>query len=110
MSRRDVKLFHENTNHKLEENMIYAYQNAGKINTEVRKHIKMVVDQCEMCRQTGKTKPLPKATLPKVTDFNQVVAVDLAFQGKMPILWIVNMFTWFLGVMDNKFWLMSHKS
>ena len=91
-----VKKVHENTNHKTEENLIHAYKEGNYLNDEVRKVIKRVCENCKVCQKFQKSQSKPKIALPKVTDFNQVVTLDLKqFDGKN-VLWVVDSFTRFI--------------
>ena len=68
---------HEVNNHKGQEQLIHAYNNAGLVNHEVGKRIKRVVNDCKICKKFMKSVCKPRVTLPKSTDFNQVVTMDL---------------------------------
>ena len=71
---------------------------------EVRKVIKKVCENCKVCQKLKKSQSRPKVALPKVTDFNQVVTLDLKqFDGKN-VLWAVVSFTRFIQgtVINNK--------
>ena len=46
-----VKHVHELTNHKQEENMLYAYRNAGILTEGGRKVIKRVINSCKVCKK-----------------------------------------------------------
>lgn len=50
-SYREVKKIHEVTNHKGEEQLIWAYRNANLLNDEIRKIIKRVVTNCKDCQK-----------------------------------------------------------
>ena len=99
-----IKKVHENTNHKSEENLLHAYREANLLNDSVRKLIKKVCDNCKICQKFKKSQSKPKVALPKVTDFNQVVTLDLKqFDGRN-VLWAVDSFTRFIQgiVISNK--------
>ena len=49
----------------------------GKLNKKIRELIKIVVNRCAVCKKFRKSFPKPRVTLPKVTDFNQIVTIDL---------------------------------
>ena len=99
-----VKRIHEVTNHKGEEQMLWAYRNANLLSDEVRKTIKRVVMNCKVCQKFKRSLGRPKVAIPKVTDFNQIVAIDLKQIGSKYILWIVCSFTRFISgvVITNK--------
>ena len=91
-----IKKVHVNTNHKSEENMIHAYKQANLLTDTVRKSIKKVCDNCLICQKYKKSQVKPKVALPKVTDFNQVVTLDLKQFGDKYVLWAVDSFTRFI--------------
>ena len=45
-----IKKIHENTNNKLEENMLYAYRNANKLTDDVQQKIKLFVSTAKFVR------------------------------------------------------------
>ena len=99
-----IKKIHEATGHKMEENLLYAYRNANKLDDSVRKSIKRVVESCKVCKKFRKSLGRPKVTLPKVVDFNEVVSLDLKKFGDVHVLWMVCSFTRFIQgkVLKNK--------
>ena len=50
-----MKKINEKTNHKLEENMLYPYRNAGKLYAEVRKNIKRDCKDYKVCNKFRKS-------------------------------------------------------
>ena len=72
-----IKKIHKTLNHKSKEQMIYAYRNAGKLNEEIRKKINEVVEKCEICEKNSTSKSKPAVAIPKATEFNSIVAIDL---------------------------------
>ena len=97
-----IKKVHENTNHKSEGNLLHAYKEGNYLTDEVRKVIKKVCENCTVCQRLKKSQSKPKVALPKVTDFNQVVTLDLKqFEGKN-VLWAIDSYTGFIqGVVIN---------
>ena len=77
VSIKQVKKIHENLAHKSEDQMLHAYRNAGRLTKKVREFIKIVINRCQVCKKFRKSQPKPKVTLPKVSDFNQIVTIDL---------------------------------
>ena len=77
MTLEKMKKIHVNMNHKLEENMLYAYQNANKLTDDVRKQIKDVIENCDVCKKFSRSLGRPKVALPKVMYFNEIVRLDL---------------------------------
>ena len=72
-----IRKIHKILNHKSKEQMHYAYRNAGKLNEEIRKKIDEIVDKCEMCKKNGRSKSKPTVAIPKTTEFDSTVAIDL---------------------------------
>ena len=84
-----IKRIHKNLNHKSKEQMIYAYRNTGKLDDGIRKKIIEIVDKCEICKKISKSKPKPAVAIPKATEFNSIVAIDLKVMGEKYILWMI---------------------
>ena len=99
-----IKKIHEVTNHKNAENLMWAFKCANLLNPDLRKNVNRVVADCKVCTKFKKTFARPKATLPKSTEFNQIVTLDLKFFDKTPVLWIVDSCTRFIKgvVLKNK--------
>ena len=99
-----IRKIHETTNHKSENNMLHAYQNAGKLTDTVRKAIKKVIETCGVCQKYKKSQGKPKVSLTKVTDFNQIVTIDLKQFDGVNVLWLIDSFTRFIQgvVLKNK--------
>ena len=83
-SEKAIRKIYKILNHKSKEQMHYAFRNAGKMNEEIRKKIDEVVDKCEICKKNSHSVALPKAT-----DFNSKVVIDLKIAGDNYILWMV---------------------
>ena len=84
--------------------MLHAYKEANVLTDEIRKTIKRVCETCKVCQRFKKSQSKPKVALPKVTDFNQVVTLDLKQFGDKYVLWAVDSFTRFIQgtVLKNK--------
>ena len=84
--------------------MIFAYKNAGKLSEGVRKKINEVVDKCEICKKNRKSNPRPAVAIPKATEFNSIVSMDLKEMGGKFILWMVCVATRYIQgrVLNNK--------
>ena len=91
-----IKKIHETTNHKNAKDMMWAFKGANLMDSELRQKIQDVVTECKVCKKFKKTFPRPKATLPKSTEFNQIVTLDLKFFEKTPVLWLVDSCTRFI--------------
>ena len=91
-------------NHKRKELIIYAYKNAGLMIPRVVNIKTRVVNDCKICQEFQKSVSWPKVTLPKSTDFNQVVTKDLKSMGDKYILWMIYSFTKFMlgNLIPNK--------
>ena len=99
-----IRKVHVNTNHKSEANLLHAYKQANLLTDEVRRLIKKVCENCSICQKLQKSQSKPKVALPKVTDFNQIVTLDLKLFGDRYVLWLVDSFTRFIQgcVIKNK--------
>ena len=84
-----IKKIYKQLNHKGKEQMIYAYRNKGKLDEGIRKKINEIVDKCEVCKKNSKSKPKPAVAIPKATEFNSIVSMDLKIMGDKYILWKV---------------------
>lgn len=73
--------------------MEYAFQIAGKMSPGTTKIIKEVVEECDVCKQNGRSRLRPVVAILRASDFNDVVYMDLKEIGKVYILWIVCAFT-----------------
>ena len=103
-SKKAITKIHKILNHKKVEQMNFAYNNAGKLNTVTRKLIKEVVENCDICKKNERSKPKPAVAISRATDFNSVIAIDLKEFGKENILWMICGFTRFIKgfVIKNK--------
>ena len=90
-----MRKIHKILNHTSKEQMNYTYSNAGKMIPQVRKWIDRVVRTCKICKKNAKSNPKPTVAIPRETDFNSVVAIDLKIVGNKNILWMVSAFTKF---------------
>ena len=76
-SYKNIKKFHQTTNHRSDENMLYAYRNVNKLDEDIIKAIKRVHEECMVCSMFKETLGRPRVTMPWVMDFNEVVSLDL---------------------------------
>lgn len=95
MNLKNIREIHQNLNHKGRKQIENAYRNAGKWNTEIRKLINIVVDECKLCRMNKRSSSTPTVALPVAGDFNEILAIDLKVMGDKYILWMVCSFTKF---------------
>merc|ERR1711984_33400 len=91
-----VKAIHRKLNHKSKEQMLYAFKNAGKLDTETRKNIERVIETCEICKKNKRSASKPAVAIPRASDFNSIVSLDLKSAGDKHILWMVCTFTKFI--------------
>ena len=98
MTKKTIKKIHELTNHKGEKGLNYAYKTAGIAEHGLKKRIKQIVKACKVCKKHEKSKPRPKSTLPKASDFNEIVSFDLKFftEKNKIVLWCVDACTRFI--------------
>ena len=61
----------------------------GKLDEGIRKRIHDIVDKCEICKKNNKSKPKAAVVIPKATEFNAIVAMDLTVMGDKYISWMV---------------------
>ena len=99
-----IKKIHEITNHKNVDNLLWAFKCADLNNPNLHNMIQKAVTDCRVWKKFKKTFSRPKTTLPKSTEFNQIVTLDLKFFEKIPVLWMVDSCTKFLKgvVLKNK--------
>ena len=99
-----VTKVHKVLNHKQKEQMFFAFRNAGKLDEETRQLINEVIDRCEICKKSSRSKSKPSVAISRATDFNSVVSFDLKSIGDKYILWMICAFTKFVkgAVVKNK--------
>merc|ERR1712030_136912 len=86
-----VEAIHRKLNHKSKEQMLYAFRNAGKLDTDTRKNIERVLEECEICRKNKRSASKPAVAIPRATDFNSVVSLDLKSMAGKHILWMARL-------------------
>ena len=52
-----------------------------KLDEGTRKKINEIVEKCEIYKKNSKSKPKPAVAIPKATEFNSIVSVDLKIVG-----------------------------
>ena len=55
-----------------------------------------VVEKCEICKRQSKSKSKPAVAIPKATEFNTIITIDLKIVGERYILWMVDACTRFI--------------
>merc|ERR1712030_13939 len=91
-----VREIHRKLNHKSKDQMLYAFRNANKLDTDTRKNIEKVLEECKICRKNKRSASKPAVAIPRATDFNSVVSLDLKSMAGKHILWMVCTFTKFI--------------
>merc|ERR1712240_548933 len=87
-----IRKVHEVTNHKLAEQLIISYRNAGIIGPDTVKTINQVVKDCKICQKFGRSIVRPKVASPRATSFNEIVTLDLKQFGAKYVLWCIDAF------------------
>ena len=73
--------------------MEFAFRNAGWLDAQIRKMIKEAVESCNICQKNGRSRSKPSVVIPRATDFNSIVTLDLKEMGNKYILWMVDAFS-----------------
>ena len=92
-NKKDIEKLHRVLNHKGVRNMEFAFRNAGRLDAEVSKMIKEAVENCNICQKNGRSRSKPLVAIPRATDLNSIVTLDLKEMGKSYILWMVDAFS-----------------
>ena len=80
-------------NHKGIRNMEFAFRNAGMLDSQTSTLIKEVVEGCSVCQKNTRSRSKPSVAIPRATDFNSIVTLDLKQMGDKHILWMVDAFS-----------------
>ena len=83
-----IKL-HKQFGHASANNLKSLIKNAGYLNDEISNLIDEISLNCDICKQYKKASPRPVVGLPRATDFDQSVAMDLHYIDKN--LWYFHM-------------------
>merc|ERR1712089_61130 len=92
-NKKDIEKMHKVLNHKGVRNMEYSFRNAGRMDTQVSKMIKEVVENCSVCQKTGRSRSKPLVAIPRATYFNSIVTLDVKEMGKNFMLCMVDAFS-----------------
>ena len=92
VSKKDIEKLHRVLNHKGVRNMEFAFRNAGRLDASISKMIKEAVEGCNICQKNGRSRSKPLVAIPRATNFNSIVTLDLKEMGKKYILWMVDTF------------------
>ena len=79
--KKGIKKINKTLNQKGKVQLIYAYKNAGKLDEGIRKKINEIVDKYIIYKKNSNSKPKPAVVIPKATEFNSIVAIDLKIMG-----------------------------
>ena len=80
-----LKKLHHYYGHTQPERLLKFLENAGKDISTLRKPLMKIEKSCEACQRTKRSVPKPKSAIPRVTDPNAIVSIDLkewTHQGK----------------------------
>ena len=92
-NKKEIEKLHRVLNHKGVRNMELAFRNAGRLDSQISKLIKEVVEGCNICQKNTRSRSKPSVVIPRATDFNSIVTLDLKEIGKKYILWMVDAFS-----------------
>ena len=76
-----IKL-HKQSGDASSNNLKRLLKNAGYVDKEVYKMVDEKRNNCNVCKKYKKVPPMPVVDLPRATDFNQYVAIDLHYIDK----------------------------
>ena len=99
LSLNDVIKLHHYFGHCTPDRLEKLIKRAGKWNQEVANHMEDI-RKCQICAVESKRKSLPKTAIPRASNFNQLVTLDLKYNTKYSnksdepyILYIIDAFT-----------------
>ena len=83
---------------------MYAFISAGKLDEDTRRLIKLVTEECKVCKTVRRSRPKPSVAISQAGDFNTIISMDLKSIGDKYILWMVCACTRFVKgvVVKNK--------
>ena len=73
----DIKKIHHYFGHLPQRKLEDLIRKANKLTKEVQEHIEQVITNCDSCITNQRGKPRPIVALPRASQFNQVVSLDL---------------------------------
>ena len=101
-----IKKIHRNLCHKSEEQLTKLFQLAKKDTPTIKRCIKEVCEQCNVCKRFKKTPPRPRVALVKAYTTNKMVSLDLKEVRKhgKEILYMIDEFSMYIQaeVIPNK--------
>ena len=96
LSYKDIVKLHQIFGHVSVSKLEKLISNSNKMSDEVKGFLQEVEMNCESCKVNQKAKPRPVVSLPRASQFNQIVTVDLKQYKNNDdnyILYLVDMFT-----------------
>lgn len=75
--REEIKKLHRTMGHAGADKLIDLFKNKGSLTNRVRATINQTYSNCAVCRKYSKKQPRPKVGLPKASEANEVVSLDL---------------------------------
>ena len=72
-NKKEIEKLHRVLNHKGVRNMEFAFRNAGRLDSQISKLIKEVVEGCNICQKNARSISKPSVAIPRVTDFNSMI-------------------------------------
>ena len=73
----EINRFHRRMGHPGADKLIGIYSDRGSLNSNVRELIRQCYENCKLCRKHARKQPRPKVGLPKASEPNEVVSLDL---------------------------------
>ena len=75
--RKEIKKIHKIMGHPSADKLIEVYRNRGTLNKKLTEIIRQCYDNCKICKKHSKNQPRPKVGLPKASEANEVISLDL---------------------------------
>ena len=99
LEKNDVIKLHHYFGHCTADRLEKLIKNAGKWTSKIQGYLDEI-RKCQICAVEAKRKPLPKTAIPRASNFNQLVTMDLKYNTKFKnkssrpyILYIIDAFT-----------------
>ena len=85
--------WHKQFSHPRGDKLKTLIKNAGITDKDMLEMVYETWAKCKTCNRYGRQPPKPIVTLPRATDFNESVAIDLKFINSKPIMHIIDHFS-----------------
>ena len=92
--------WHKQFSHPYAERLCKLMKDAGITDQQMLKIVEEIQTECETCQKYGKKPPKPIVTLPRASNFNESVAMDLKNFGSKMVLYIIDHFTRYSAALD----------